>query len=116
MPMLFLDPRDALRKNGVDLPRHDFSDTDTATHDDHIGCATLDLGCYNICGRIDDVPTGEEVNDQPGSLCDAALGHPDGGLLNRLKGLKRFMSFWEHICRPLFIFVTGPTMAASPSH
>ncbi len=76
-PMLFLDPRDALRKNGVDLPRHDFSDTDTATHDDHIGCATLDLGCYNICGRIDDVPTGEEVNDQPGSLCDAALGHPD---------------------------------------
>ena len=75
--MLFLDPRDALNRNGVKLPRRDFCDTDTVTHEDHVGCATLDLGCYQICGRIDDVPTGEEVNHQPGSLCDAALGNPD---------------------------------------
>ncbi len=36
------------------------------------------LGCYTICGRINDVPTGEEVNDKPGTLSDPYInGRPD---------------------------------------
>ena len=80
-PMLYLDPGAIMRYKGVAVPwggGPGGTGTPKLTTDENgIGCATIDLGYYHICGRINDVPTGAEVNDKPGSLSDSWLGHPD---------------------------------------
>ena len=78
-PMLYLDPGAVMRYKGVGLPfgHGDPEHPRLVTSDEGIGCATISLGYYNICGGINDVPTGEEVNNQPGTLSNAYLGKPD---------------------------------------
>ncbi len=57
--MLYLSPGAILRYKGINMGFNS-------------------LGAYYICGRINDVPTGEEVNDQPGTLSNNYInGKPD---------------------------------------
>ena len=37
---------------------------------DELGCNTMTLGAYKICGRLSDVPTGEETDGDPGIIPD----------------------------------------------
>ena len=76
-PILSFDVGSVLRRFGVSIPMMDLHHADPVTRGDKLGCSTVACGYYRICGRLGDVPTGAEVNGQPGTLQDAYLGHED---------------------------------------
>lgn len=76
-PILGLEVNLVLRKYGLSMPMMDLGHADPVTRGDKLGCSTIVCGYYRICKRLHDMPTGEEVNDKPGSLQDAYLGHRD---------------------------------------
>lgn len=68
VPPLFLTPHTLFARDGLTKPHNTsaiYSKVDPITKGDVLGANTTNLGCYKICGRLDDVPTGEETEGDP---------------------------------------------------
>ncbi len=65
---LFLSPHKLFAAHGAKRPdmASGLANLDPITKDGKLGCNTRILGAYKICKRLDDCPTGEETDGDPG--------------------------------------------------
>lgn len=101
VPLFYLDMMAYLQANGLMEPMSfDFnSKPQIVSTDEKMGVHAKMIGSYKICGRLNDFPTGEEVNDE-NYLRDAYTpSEGDNALFELLKSRPTLLS-----CSPAFYY------------
>lgn len=111
VPILYLPVMDALARNKVERPATNPKNPNT--EGDVLGCNTMVIGEYKLCGRIDDIPTGEYINDKPGVLSRSAKGHIDSYVFEAIDGFDTLSEITSFHYLPISLYFSDPDQHGS---
>ena len=111
IPIMYLPVMEALTRNKVNRPTT--NPNSPLTEGDILGCNTMVIGTYKICGRIDDIPTGEYINNKPGVLSRAAKGHQDAYVFEAIPEFEALSEITSFSYLPIALYFSDPDQHGS---